>query len=238
MDRAEYHKQWAKKNSEHVKEYQRVYRIVNSLRLKRQASDRYQQFKTSGKAKKYRENNKENIKVHKRKYYLKHKENISKKAKLTYKKNKSVYTDRAKRYRKDNEKAIKKAKKIDYLNNQQKVKDRTKKWRQQNKERALENDKRKSKKYVKELRDSYLKNLLIRKHKIPKSEITKDILEIQRTILKIKRYDKTKKTHRKPRRASLRLSGHLVQARKRGNGNLKSKSIRPNRNGNSKGVSH
>lgn len=142
--------------------------------------------------------NKEKISERHKKYYEKNKESIKNRVKEYTKNNKNKKIERDKKYYEKNKKRISDYRKKYVNDNKDYIRDRQKKYRDDNKELIRENKKKydkenrayinnRSNNNTKKLNDSYVKARLKKNLNITIEQITPELIEIQRTILKIKR---------------------------------------------------
>jgi hypothetical protein len=179
-------KQYALNNPEKIKQYQQKYRLNNKegIRIRRK------EIRTScpERFKKYSEKtkNKEGYKSYNPEYYQKNKSAIKKSQQKYKSSNPEKCKDSAKRTRNkrlEENKAYKvlyRKSNKEYINKQKSI------WRKNNPEKVREEKRM----ITKMLKDSYIKRLLIQ-NGFPKNEITKELIELERIIIKTKRLCKT-----------------------------------------------
>ena len=123
--------------------------------------------------KKYRQDNKDKIKIYSKKYREDNKDKIKIINKKYCEKNKDKIEIRHKKYREDNK---------------DKIKIRQKKYYENNKDKLAIGDSRAKKKCIEGLHDYYVKQLLIKNSKILKREdIPQELIEAKRLEIQIKR---------------------------------------------------
>lgn len=77
---------------------------------------------------------------------------------------------------------------IYYQANKERIKAKQKEWRSKNPDLVYASKVKFRAKYQKELHDLYIKEVLVNKKGYKRSEITPEVIEIQRNIIKLTRY--------------------------------------------------
>lgn len=154
------------------------------------------------KCKIYREKNKDSIAEYKKEYGIKNKEILNLRAREFYKNNKAFFQN----YRKSERGKL--VRKRHYEKNKDVLNKRTRKWRSENPEhqrflrerwklknigKVREIYRKKSKRQCDELRDCYIKQLVVRRTNIDSKDVPDDVIKFYRAIIEIKRLLKEKK---------------------------------------------